>query len=164
RLGSQVAQALSSQATARPDDARSLLAAAQQARGADKPDPGNHDHDQVKQWIAKGDSLLASGHFDDANTAFQRAIDVDTGAGAAFEGLAEVAFNQGDNSRAVLAAKRAVALAPTAISYRMTLAKAYYKLMRYDDAIQQWNKVVELDPENSVAKKDIELARARSAH
>jgi len=48
-------------------------------------------------------------------------------------------------------------------AYRMTLAKAYYKLLRYDDAIAQWQKVLELEPSNERAKKGIELAREKRA-
>ena len=40
----------------------------------------------------------------------------------------------------------------------MKLAKAYDKIMRYDDAVQQWRKVLELDPTNATAKQNIEMA------
>jgi tetratricopeptide (TPR) repeat protein len=43
----------------------------------------------------------------------------------------------------------------------MTLAKAYYKLLRYDDAIAHWQKALELDPSNARAKKNIALARSK---
>jgi cytochrome c-type biogenesis protein CcmH/NrfG len=43
----------------------------------------------------------------------------------------------------------------------MILAKAYYKVLRYDDAVAQWQKVLELEPANERAQKNIELARAK---
>jgi tetratricopeptide (TPR) repeat protein len=43
----------------------------------------------------------------------------------------------------------------------MSLAKADYKIMRYDDAIQQWSKVLELAPGNASAKQNIEMARSK---
>ena len=95
---------------------------------------------------------------------FQRAISADNECDGAFAGLAEVAFNQGDYPRAVLSAKRAVALVPSSAPYRMTLGKGYYKLMRYPDAIREWQKVLEIDPSNALAQKDIELAKQKAGN
>lgn len=122
------------------------------------------DREQVKRWLAEGSAALAAGHFDAAAAGFQRAIAADGAAHAAHAGLAEVAFNKGDMPRAVLTAKRAVALAPGVAAYRMVLAKAYYKLLRYDDAIAQWQKVIDLEPagpSGARARKNIEMARAK---
>jgi tetratricopeptide (TPR) repeat protein len=80
---------------------------------------------------------------------------------AALAGLAELAYNQGDFGRAVLSAKRAVAIAPRAVAYRMTLAKSYFKLLRYDDAIAQWKGVLAIDPGNAAAAKHIEMANSK---
>ena len=80
---------------------------------------------------------------------------------AALAGLAEVAYNESDYTRAVLAAKRALANAPSSTAYRMLLAKSYYKLLRYDDAIKQWQKVLEIEPKNAAAQKNIEMAERR---
>jgi tetratricopeptide (TPR) repeat protein len=43
----------------------------------------------------------------------------------------------------------------------MLLAKSYYKMLRYEDAIKQWEKALELDPANTAAQKNIEMARRR---
>jgi len=117
--------------------------------------------EQVKRWVAEGNAALAAGRFAAAGPPFQRAVAADPAAHAAHAGLSEVAYNQGDFPRAVSAAKRAVALAPRVASYRMALAKAYYKLSRYDDAIAQWQKVLELEPANELAKKNIGMARTK---
>jgi len=131
------------------------------------PDPAEADparaREQVKRWLAEGNRALAAGRFDEAAAQFQRALAADGNAHAAQAGLAEVAYNRGDFARAEQSAKRAVALAPRVAAYRMTLAKAYYKLLRYDDAIAQWQKVLELEPSNERAKKGIELAREKRA-
>jgi tetratricopeptide (TPR) repeat protein len=134
----------------------------QGARGS-HPSPADKSdaRRQAKQWIESGKAALAAGRFDEATTSFTRALAADRAAHAALAGLAEVAYNQADFQRAVLSARRAIARAPRNASYRMTLAKAYYKIMRYDDAIRQWGKVLELDPSNATAEKNIELARSK---
>ena len=111
--------------------------------------------------MTDGNLALASGRFDAAGAHFQRAIAADGTAHAAHAGLAEVTYNQGDFPRAVLAAQRAVSLSPRVATYRMILAKAYYKVLRYDDAVAQWQKVLELEPANERAQKNIDLARAK---
>lgn len=172
RLGSEVANALSTQAHEHPDQAATLLEAAKQAHPTDSEsaqatasdgEEAKRKREQARQSVADGNKLLASGSFDEANATFQRAISLDPTAAGAFAGLADVAFNQGDYARAVLSAKRAVALAPAITAFRMTLAKSYYKLLRYDDAIREWQKIVDIEPANATAKKGIELARAKSA-
>ncbi len=130
------------------------------ARGPAPRDRPRNRND-AKPWIAKGKQAMAAGRFDEARSSFERAVAIDRGAHAAFAGLAEVAHNRADFSGAVLAAKRAVALAPRSAAYRLTLARAYYKIMRYDDAIQQWQKVLELDPKNASAKTNIEMAKSK---
>jgi serine/threonine-protein kinase len=127
------------------------------AGGAGRP----RDRAQVTQWVTEGNHALAAGRFDEAGAQFQRALAADATAHAAHAGLAEVAYNKGDFQRAVLSAKRAVSLAPKVAAYRMSLAKAYYKIPRYDDAIAQWKKVLELEPSNERAKKNIDLARSK---
>jgi serine/threonine-protein kinase len=145
-----------------PPDRAPSAGSAQPAGLARAPDAQRlRDPEQVKRWVAEGNAALAAGRFADAGAPFQRAVTADAAAHAAHAGLSEVAYNQGDFQRAVLTGKRAVALAPRVAGYRMTLAKAYYKLLRYDDAIAQWQKVLELEPTNERAKKNIEMARAK---
>ena len=168
QLGAQVADALKREAKATPAEGERLIAAANQASGitgagsasAHEPDK-SRDSDQAKQWTAKGAASLGAGRFAEARSEFERAIAVDSNAHAAIAGLAEVAYNEGDFIRAVLMGKHAVALAPNSIGDRMTLAKAYYKLLRYDDAIRQWDKALALDPSNAAAKRNIAMAKTK---
>ena len=170
RLGAQVADALRREAKAAPAEGDRLIAAANQASGvagAGSAAPIHHepdkarDPDQGKQWTAKGTASLAAGRFAEAKSEFERAIAADSNAHAAIAGLAELAYNEGDFVRAVLMGKHAVALAPSSVSDRMTLAKAYYKLLRYDDAITQWDKALALDPSNAAAKRNIAMAKTK---
>jgi tetratricopeptide (TPR) repeat protein len=43
----------------------------------------------------------------------------------------------------------------------MLLGKSFYKLLRYEDAIKQWKKALDLDPANAAAQKNIEMAERR---
>ncbi|MBA3459946.1 MAG: protein kinase [Deltaproteobacteria bacterium] len=168
RLSREIATALDDLAKQKPDQATELLAAAERVREVKPPADGTLGAEEkkrvqeaVKQAVAKGNVALAAGQYAEATSAYQRAIAVDSTAHAALAGLADVAFNQGDFERAVLTAKRAVALAPRSAAYRMILAKSLYKIMRYEEAIQHWEKVLEIDLGNRTAAKNIEMAKAK---
>jgi cytochrome c-type biogenesis protein CcmH/NrfG len=168
RLGGEVASALKTEAKTDPDKSKDLLAAAKVATGeaasiqaaAAEPEKVG-DPILASQWVAAGNGKLAAGNLGEARNAFQRAVSADPSSHAALAGLAEVAYNESDYTRSVLAAKRALILQPKSVQYRMLLAKSYYKLLRYDDAIKQWQKVLELDPSNAAAQKNIEMAETR---
>jgi tetratricopeptide (TPR) repeat protein len=132
------------------------------ARAHPTPPPDrSRNRDDARPWIEKGTEALAAGRFGEARSSFERAIAMDRGAHAAFAGLAEAAHNRSEFADGVLAARRAIALAPRSAPYRMLLARAYYKIMRYDEAIQEWRKALELDPENASARANIEMAKAK---
>ena len=168
RLGGEVATALKAEAKAKPTESKDLLAAAKVASGEATMVQAAATHAEkmgdpivAAQWIKSGTLKLASGNLGEARNAFQRAVAADSTSHAALAGLAEVAYNESDYTRAVLAAKRALANAPSSTAYRMLLAKSYYKLLRYDDAIKQWQKVLEIEPNNAAAQKNIEMAERR---
>jgi tetratricopeptide (TPR) repeat protein len=164
RLGAEVAAAVGVAGKAQPADARLQAAIKTIAKPEDKPAVETEkprDPVLARQLITTGNTHLGSGRLAEARAAFERAVAADSGAHAALAGLAEVAYNDSDYTRAVLAAKRAIALAPAASGHRMLLGKAYYKLLRYDDAIKQWKKALDLDPRNTAATKNIEMAQHR---
>jgi serine/threonine-protein kinase len=168
RLGGEVASALKAEAKAKPTESTDLLAAAKVATGdatsiqaATTQTEKMGDPIVADQWVKTGNAKLAAGNLAEARNAFQRALAADSTAHAALAGIAEVAYNESDYTRAVLAAKRALQNAPKSTPYRMLLAKSYYKLLRYDDAIKQWQKVLELEPTNAAAQKNIEMAERR---
>jgi serine/threonine-protein kinase len=157
----EVAAVLTSEATVHPAEANQLLSAARRARGEDVRPAESPHRAEAKMWLAKGRSSLATGDYAAASAAFQKAIGADPSNHGAYAGLAEVAFNRADFTRALLAAKRAVELAPTVVAYRMMLAKSYYKVMRFDDAIEQWQRALQLEPTNQLARQNIDIARAK---
>ncbi len=166
RLGGEVATALKTEAKSNPASAKVLLEAAKSATGesvaAQEAAPEKvGDPVLAGQWVQSGNNKLAAGQLAEARTAFERAVTADSRSHAALAGLAEVAYNESDYTRAVLAAKRAIALAPKVAAYRMLLGKSFYKLLRYEDAIKQWRRALELDPTNAAARKNIEMAERR---
>ncbi len=166
RLSGEVATALKDEAKTKPADAQVLIEAAKVATG-ESPSMKTTGPDKIgdpvaaSQWVASGNSKLAAGQLAEARNAFARAVTADSGSHAGLAGLAEVAYNESEYTRAVLAAKRAIALAPKVSAYRMLLGKSFYKLLRYEDAIKQWRKALELDPGNAAAQKNIEMAERR---
>ncbi|CAN5559443.1 hypothetical protein BH11MYX1_BH11MYX1_12820 [soil metagenome] len=157
--GTEVANALTSEAVHRPSEATTLLSAAKRARGDVKAETTQLA--VSKELDARARAELAAGKTEQANATFQRAIAANGNDHVAYAGLAEVAFNKAEFPRSVLLAKRAVELAPTSVTDRMILAKAYYKLMRFDDAIAQWKKVLEREPSNELARQNIRIAQAK---
>ena len=167
RLSGEVASALKTEAKVNPTEAQALTAAAKVATGETASQTGDNSTEKVgdpvaaSQWVASGNSKLAAGQLAEARNAFERAVTADSGSHAALAGLAEVAYNESEYTRAVLAAKRAITLAPKVAAYRMLLGKSFYKLLRYEDSIKQWKKALELDPSNAAAQKNIEMAERR---
>ena len=184
RLGERVAKLMDAEAKKAPAEAEALAAAAERLRSesgdapadtttdptggtataataaADAPSP-KADRAKAKELVARGNDDLRAGRYAEARKSFQAALDADARSHAALAGLAAVAFENGDMARAILFGKRAVKLAPKVSRYHMTLAKAYYDLLRYKDAIAHWENVLEIDPGNAAAKRNIESARSR---
>jgi tetratricopeptide (TPR) repeat protein len=166
RLGSAVASAIRKEAReAKPEQVATLEAAAQQAqatpsKGAGLPKPDGNQK-VAEDATREGTTLLAAGDFAGARRAFDRAIAANGRWHPALGGIAEAAFNSGDFTFAVLSAKRAIDVAPRVVAYRMTLAKAYYKLSRYQDALDAYNGVLAIEPGNTTAKNNADMVRRK---
>lgn len=166
RLGTEVALALDVAAGAASGSvAEDLHSAAEKLR---KPAIGSRPSQREPKGKSSGDvaarraaeegqQLLSAGRLADARRAFERSIVAHSRWHPALGGLAEVAYNEANFTLAVLAAKRAIALSPRTVPYRMTLAKAYYKMLRYSDAAAEWKRVLQIEPRNAVAKKNAEM-------
>ena len=75
----------------------------------------------------------------------------------ALMGLSDVYFDTGSNQKAVLYAERAVKAAPKNKSYRLKLGDAYFKVLRYRDALTQYEKAKEL----GASKADARIAKVK---
>ena len=78
---------------------------------------------------------------------FQKARDINPHDSDAIHGLAEVQENLGQISEAEASYKRAIAFRPDFWDGYNSLAAFYYDRRRYQDAITQFKRVIELTPE-----------------
>ena len=62
----------------------------------------------------------------------------------ALMGLSDVFFDTGSSQKAVLYAERAVKAAPKNSGYRIKLGDAYYNVLRYRDALDEYEKAKDL--------------------
>ena len=80
---------------------------------------------------------MARGRLAEAEEAFTRAVRADSTNAVAVGGLAEVAFERARYSDALDYARRAARLAPKRPKYLVATGDAYFKLLRYDEALRE---------------------------
>lgn len=136
----------------------------------------------ARSWYADtvlGFVLLADRSFDDARSAFERAAEAESGAGLPQLGLGLLAVHGGDLVAGRRHFERATALEPSRALYRSYLAKSYFESDTYAPAAPEYERAMELDPNDPTpylyrsfmrlaenrpieALRDIEGARDRS--
>jgi tetratricopeptide (TPR) repeat protein len=102
-----------------------------------------------RSWYAEtmlGFTLLADRLRDEAQAAFTRAAHLEPGAGLPLVGLGLVAVGKGDLSGARSLFERATVLEPSRSIYRSYLAKSYFEDDNYDPASPEFERALELDP------------------
>jgi superkiller protein 3 len=104
---------------------------------------------------------MSRGRLADAEEAFTRAVRADSTNAVAVGGLAEVAFERAHYSDALDYARRAAHLAPKSPKYLVATGDAYFKLLRYDEALAAYDKAAALAPRDSAIKSRIERVRAK---
>ena len=129
--------------------------------GSHAPAPGAKADAMADELARNGHAWLAEGRNDEARSAFEKALSIQERSHSALSGLGELAFSEGDASSAIEYGERAVALAPHVADYRMRLGSAYFATGAYAEALEQWQVVLEIDPDNSAAARNIETARAK---
>ena len=108
-----------------------------------------------------GRSALGRLSLQEAEAAFNRALEADPGNVAAIAGLAEVAFERSRYTEALDYARRAAQQAPRAPKYLMLLGDAYFKLLRFADAQKAYEKALKIAPSNQVVRSRVERVRAK---
>jgi serine/threonine protein kinase len=108
-----------------------------------------------------GTSAMARGRLADAEAAFTKAVRADATNAVAVGGLAEVAFERARYSDAMDFARRAARLAPKSPKYFVLAGDAYFKLLRYDDALRSYDKARALAPNDDEVKSRLERVRAK---
>ncbi len=114
-----------------------------EARSGERP-VGAKANERSNEYVTQGLAALRSGERKKAETLFHRALDQDHRNHRALDGLAEVHFAAGDYDQAVQYGKRAVAAAPGRGIYRIHLGDAYFKVFRYKDAVEHYQRAEQL--------------------
>src|SRR5581483_6805372 len=105
-------------------------------------------------------AALGASRFGDAELAFSHADATGFERGPALTGLAEVKFQRRQFGDAVTIARRAVD-AGGGVQARMVLGNSYFKLNRYDEAIAEYRKVLEIDKGHVEAASSLAAAEKR---
>ena len=96
------------------------------------------DPKKAAELAKEGMAALQAGKRGEAESLFNQAIAYDHRNGTALMGLSDVYFDRSANNKAVLYAERAVKAAPGNGRYRIKLGDAYFKVLRYRDALKQY--------------------------
>ena len=130
-------------------------------KGGDDEKLGTNTRDPAKaaELADQGMAALKAGRRSEAKTLFNQAISYDPRNAKALMGLSDVFFDTGSSQKAVLYAERAVKAAPKNSNYRIKLGDAYYNVLRYRDALDEYEKAKDLG--SSKADKRIAKAKAK---
>ncbi|HLT40736.1 MAG TPA: tetratricopeptide repeat protein, partial [Enhygromyxa sp.] len=115
---------------------------------------GSHARDPHKaaELAEQGMAALSAGRRSEASGLFNQAISYDHSNAMALMGLSQVYFDTGSNQKAVLYAEKAVKAAPKNSNYRIQLGDAYFKVLRYRDALEQYQKAKDLGSSRADAR------------
>ncbi len=131
-------------------------------RGSDDAElgKGERNPDKADELADQGLSALRAGRRSEASKLFNQAISYDNRSAKALMGLSDVYFDTGSSQKAVMYAERAVRAASKNSSYRLKLGDAYYKVLRYHDALEQYEKAKALG--HSKAQSRIDKVKAKT--
>jgi tetratricopeptide (TPR) repeat protein len=118
-----------------------------EALGSNAADP-----EKAAELAEQGMAALSAGRRTEASSLFNQAISYDNRNAMALMGLSQVYFDTGSNQKAVLYAEKAVKAAPKNSNYRIQLGDAYFKVLRYRDALEQYEKAKELGSSKAEAR------------
>jgi tetratricopeptide (TPR) repeat protein len=71
---------------------------------------------------------------------FNQSISYDSRNAMSLMGLSDIYFDTGSSQKALLYAEKAVQAAPKNANYRIKLGDAYFKVLRYRDALDEYKK------------------------
>ena len=106
--------------------------------------PSKRDPKRAQTEAAKGQAAFKAGRLGEAEAAYHRALAADRSNLTALSGLAELHFEHGDYLKAATFGRRAISLAPKNAKLRILVGDAYFKLVRYDEAREQYERAKSL--------------------
>lgn len=129
-------------------------------KGGDDETLGGSGSDPAKarELAEQGQAALNAGKRNEAKNLFNQAVSYDRRNAMALMGLSDVYFDTNSNQKAVLYAEKAVKAAPKNSNYRIKLGDAYFKVLRYRDALEQYEKAKSLGS----SRADSRIAKAKS--
>jgi serine/threonine protein kinase/tetratricopeptide (TPR) repeat protein len=119
---------------------------------------GKRNPARARDLADRGTAALRSGRRNEAEALFNQAIAYDRRNATALMGLSDVYFDTGADHKAVLYAERAVKAAPKRSTFRLKLGDAYFKVLRYRDALDQYEQAKKLGSIRAEAR----IAKVRS--
>lgn len=101
--------------------------------------------------VEQGDALLGEGRAREAAAEYARALQLDQGAVDAHLGLAKANLALGTFGVAIMACRQVLTLAPDTVQAALAQAILYVLERRFDAALQELERVAQLDPGNAYA-------------
>lgn len=103
-------------------------------------EPARVDRTRAKALASKGRAALVAGELGRAEALFEQALGHDRHQVVALAGLRDVAFERSAYDRAVRLGERVVRERPRMAEDRLRLGDAYLKVLRYHDALEQYER------------------------
>ncbi len=103
-------------------------------------EPTLADRARAKSLARKGRRALSAGNLSQAEAQFEQALGHDRRSVEALAGLRDVEFERGAYHRAVKLGERAIRERPQDAEHRLHLGDAYLKVLRYRDALEQYER------------------------
>ncbi|MCR9160770.1 MAG: protein kinase domain-containing protein [Nannocystaceae bacterium] len=114
---------------------------------------------EANRLVERGQAHLRAGRKREAQDAFKEAVRLHPRLSAAHDGLAQVHFSRSNFRQAAAEAKKAVALSPGNLDYRLNLGDALFRLQRYEDALKHYEVAANRGRED--AKRRVAKTRGR---
>ena len=111
--------------------------------------------DREHHWTKLGVVYRGKGRIDDAENAFRRAAEINPSFTEAIYFLALISLERGDTAKGEAGLEHVVMLDADHIQARLRLGEGYARATHYSDAIEQFEHVLSLDPENPDAHRNL---------
>ena len=108
--------------------------------------------------VTRGRRYIENGRYKDAVSALKKALKINPYDDMGICLMAQAQYELGDRSKAINTISKIFSTKPDFIPAWFTLANASLKHKQYQDAVECYGKIIELQPENAEAKKGLEKA------
>lgn len=115
----------------------------------------------ARALVASAEAAHSAGDRAKARKLYEDALRAEPHNAVILAGLGKVLFDDGRYHDAAMHQTKAVRYAPSNDAYRVALGQSYYRLAKYQEALDVWEKVLERDPNNARARQYVELAKRK---